>query len=383
MRWITERLASWASTIDKATLTQAMETALLPFIAGHVALMPDAHLGKGATVGSVIPTMGAIVPAAVGVDIGCGMIAVETDLDRDDLPADLEPLLRRLGALIPAGVGRGHDAVRAGQEWFRSHPNRSVRALGLERRAIEQFGSLGAGNHFVEVCRDPSGTVWAVLHSGSRGAGNRLAEHHIAIAKHLCRGVSLPNADLAYLEEGTEEFDRYLEDLHWAQDYAFANRARMMDLLLGGVGDVARRTPGEIRRINCHHNYTSGEHHFGRDVWVTRKGAIRAGVGEMGVIAGSMGTPNYVVRGKGNPLSFESCAHGAGRSMSRSKAKKTLTVESLEEAMRGTVWLEAHAGALVDESPEAYKDIDQVMLDQEDLVEVDTVLTQLVNYKGT
>jgi len=383
MRRIGDRVLCWASEIDEATLQQASRVASLPFVVGHIALMPDAHLGKGATVGSVIPTAGAIIPAAVGVDIGCGMIAVETDLGRSDLPADLRPLLRRLERSIPAGVGRGHEVPRVGREWLSGHPNATVARLGLETRAAEQFGSLGAGNHFVEVCLDEAQTIWALLHSGSRGAGNRVAEDHIDIARTLCRNVALPDRDLAYLEEGTAEFADYLEDLKWAQEYAAANRHRMMDLLLEAIAESAAVSPGERRRINCHHNYTAREHHLGRDVWLTRKGAIRAGVGDLGIIAGSMGTPNYIVRGKGNPLSFESCAHGAGRLMSRSAARKRFTPQQLTEAMGTRTWLAEHAHALVDESPAGYKDIDQVMADQADLVAVEVALNQIVNYKGT
>lgn len=383
MRRIGDRLLCWASEIDEATLQQANRVAGLPFIVGHVALMADAHLGKGATVGSVIPTAGAIIPAAVGVDIGCGMIAVQTDLDRGDLPADLRPLLHRLERGIPAGVGRGHDAPRAGREWLSSHPNANVARLGLEARAAEQFGSLGAGNHFVEVCLDAAGAVWAVLHSGSRGVGNRLAEEHIAVARQECRGVDLPDRDLAYLTEGTDAFAGYLEDLEWAQRYAAANRHRMMHMLLDAIAESAGRSPGERRRIDCHHNYTTRERHLGRDVWLTRKGAIRAGTGDLGIIAGSMGTPNYIVRGKGNPLSFESCAHGAGRLMSRSAARKRFTARQLTEVMGTRTWLVDKAHALVDESPASYKDIDQVMADQADLVEVEVELNQIVNYKGS
>jgi tRNA-splicing ligase RtcB len=383
MHRLSDKLLCWASEIDEETLAQARRVASLSFVVGHVALMPDAHLGKGATVGSVIPTTGAIVPAAVGVDIGCGMIAVETDLGRDDLPQDLYPLLRRLERRIPAGVGQGHETVRAGVEWLEQNPNETVSRLRLEERAAEQFGSLGAGNHFVEVCCDPAGTIWAVLHSGSRGPGNRLAEEHIAIARRECRDVDLPDRDLAYLTEGTAEFDEYMRDLDWAQRYAFANRSRMMDLLLGAIAETAGRSPGERRRINCHHNYTARERHMGRDVWLTRKGAIRAGIGDQGIIAGSMGTPNFVVRGKGNPLSFSSCAHGAGRRMSRTAARKTFGPRQLAAAMAGKTWLADRVNALLDEAPGSYKDIDRVMEDQRDLVEVEVVLEQVVNYKGT
>jgi tRNA-splicing ligase RtcB len=270
-----------------------------------------------------------------------------------------------------------------GGEWLRAHPNETVERLGLEERTAEQFGSLGAGNHFVEVCVAAGGAVWTVLHSGSRGAGNRLAEEHIAAARAACRGIDLPDRDLAYLREGTREFSIYLEDLEWAQGYAFANRNRMMDLLLGAIAAAAGRSPTEVRRINCHHNYTARERHLGKDVWLTRKGAIRAGKGDLGIIAGSMGTPNYIVTGKGNPLSFESCAHGAGRLMSRGQARRQFTTDQLEAAMGSRTWLRADARALLDESPGSYKDIDQVMADQEDLVDAVVRLDQIVNYKGS
>lgn len=382
-RWVADRVLSWATDVDAATLAQAERTASLPFIVGHVALMPDAHLGRGATVGSVIPTEGAIIPAAVGVDIGCGMIAVQTDLSLDDLTHDRGPLLRRLQRAIPAGVGEGHAGSGPGRAWLDEHPNETLERLGLTDRAASQFGSLGAGNHFVEVCRDADATIWAVLHSGSRGPGNRLAQEHIDVAKRHCATRELPDRDLAYLDEGTPAFDRYITDLHWAQAYAHANRSRMMELLLDALAGFTGRSVRERRRINCHHNYTARERHFGREVWVSRKGAIRARQGDEGVIAGSMATPNYIVIGKGEPLSFDSCAHGAGRRMSRSRAKKTFTTGQLHDSMGDRTWLSRHAGALLDEAPGSYKDIDQVMADQEDLVTVDVRLDQIVNYKGT
>jgi tRNA-splicing ligase RtcB len=383
MRSVGDKVLCWASEIDDETLAQARRVALLPFIVDHIALMPDAHLGKGATVGSVIPTAGAIIPAAVGVDIGCGMIAVETELVVDDLPADHRSLLRAIERRIPAGVGQGHEAGGVGREWLDRNPNETVTRLGLEDRAAEQFGSLGAGNHFVEVCRDPAGTIWAVLHSGSRGAGNRLAEEHIAVARRECRGIELPDRDLAYLRQGSATFDDYLVDLEWAQGYASANRNRMMDLLLGAISEFAGRTAMERRRIDCHHNYTTPERHLGREVWLTRKGAIRAGIGDHGIIAGSMGTPNFIVSGKGDAASYSSCAHGAGRRMSRRAARQAFTPRQLAQAMAGKTWLSDQGHALVDESPASYKDILQVMRDQQDLVEIEVVLEQLVNYKGT
>lgn len=393
-RRISDRLVSWASDIEDNTLAQAARAAGLPFIAGHVALMPDAHLGLGATVGSVIPTDGAIIPAAVGVDIGCGMIAVETSLMAGDLPDDLRRLLSRIERAVPAGVGRGHDLRKhpdpPGGIWLREHPNDSIARSGLGERAVSQFGTLGSGNHFVEVCLDEHGTVWVVLHSGSRGVGNRLAMSHIQTAKGKMKEytISLPDPDLAYLVEGTPEFDEYMTDLLWAQRYALANREAMMDAVLGALLAELRSHKSaapftEVRRVNCHHNYTAREHHLGRDIWVTRKGAIRAREGDPGVIPGSMGTSSFIVRGLGNPLSFHSSAHGAGRRMSRRQAKRQFTPEQLAEAMEGKTWLSDRARDLLDEIPSSYKDIDVVMRDQADLVAVEAELTQILNYKGT
>jgi tRNA-splicing ligase RtcB len=385
-----DKLLIWASDLEPDTLAQAERTARLPFVAGHVALMADAHLGMGATVGSVIPTDGAIIPAAVGVDIGCGMIAVETGITSAALPDDLTRLLHRLERVIPAGVGKGHSASSPGRAWLEAHPNRSVTEGKLEKRAAAQFGSLGAGNHFVEVCLDPGDTVWLVLHSGSRGVGNKLAMHHIEVAKGSLREhlAALGDPDLAYLTEGSRAFDRYITDLLWAQDYARANRARMMDALLAALDRELRRGGSaervtERRRIQCHHNYTARERHRGRELWITRKGAIRAGVGDLGVIPGSMGTSSFIVRGLGNPDAFESSAHGAGRRMSRRQAKKRFTAEQLTEQMAGKTWLADRPRALLDEIPSSYKDIHTVMRDQADLVEIETELTQILNYKGT
>jgi len=389
---ISERLISWASDIDQKALEQAARSAEMPFVFGHVALMPDAHFGLGATVGSVIPTEGAIIPAAVGVDIGCGMIAVETSLSAASLPDDLGPLLGSIERSIPAGVGRGHRHAEHGRTWWASNPNSSVSERDLVGKTCSQFGTLGSGNHFVEVCLDPDDTVWIVLHSGSRGVGNILARQHIETAKGLMATyfVELPDPDLAYLVEGTPEFDTYMTDLLWAQDYALANRERMMDAALRDLSHALRPAPGsdpvpfdEVRRINCHHNYTARERHRGKDIWVTRKGAIRARDGDFGVIPGSMGTNSYIVRGLGNPSSWHSSAHGAGRRMSRKQAKREFTVEDLEAAMAGKTWLNSKGRALIDEIPGSYKDIEVVMRDQADLVAIEVELHQVLNYKGT
>jgi tRNA-splicing ligase RtcB len=382
---INDKLISWASDIDPGTLRQAEKAARLPIVAGHVALMPDAHVGIGATVGSVIPTKGAVIPAAVGVDIGCGMIAAELDVTESQLPDTLEPLLSRIVRVIPAGVGQGHDDVaRKADKWLSAH--RPATELGTQRsvKAAKQFGTLGSGNHFVEVCTDERGRVWVVLHSGSRGIGNQLAQMHIATARTLAKDLQLrlEDPDLAYFLEGTPEFEAYIADMLWAQDYARANRDAMMDSALRQVFEFLG-FGRETRRINCHHNFTQREVHDGQELWITRKGAIKADVGDLGVIPGSMGTRSYIVAGKGSAASWTSCSHGAGRRHSRTQAKKLFTTDDLAEAMAGKVWLASRAASLVDEIPSAYKDIDQVMADQSDLVEVLHTLHQVLNYKGT
>jgi RNA-splicing ligase RtcB len=384
-RYINDKLVSWASEIDDGTIEQAQKTARLPIVEGHVALMPDAHVGIGATVGSVIPTRSAVIPAAVGVDIGCGMIAAELDVTDHQLPDSLEPLLTRIERAIPAGVGKGHDAVAANADrWLAAHKPATVLAEDRANKAARQFGTLGSGNHFFELCVDERSRVWVVLHSGSRGIGNQLASMHIDKARRLAKELELMLEDrnLAYFVEGTTEFDTYITDMLWAQDYARANRDQMMDNAMRQVFEFLG-TGTETQRINCHHNFTQRETHGGREVWITRKGAIKADTTDLGVIPGSMGTRNYIVRGKGDPTSWKSCAHGAGRRHSRTQAKKLFSAADLEAQMQGKVWLSNRAGALVDEIPSAYKDIDQVMADQFDLVEVLHTLHQVLNYKGT
>jgi RNA-splicing ligase RtcB len=382
---VAPKLLSWASELDEQTLAQARRTARLPIIEGHVALMPDAHLGIGATVGSVIPTRDAIIPAAVGVDIGCGMVAVETDLTRSDLPEDLDPLVRKIERAIPAGVGKGHTRrTVAGRAWYADHPAaRDFTPKQLDR-TVTQFGTLGSGNHFVAAARDARDRVWTVVHSGSRGIGNELATEHIDNARKIARrsGLHLEDRDLAYFCEGMNEFDRYVADMLWAQDYALANRAQMMDVLLEELFGFAGQG-AEVQRINCHHNYSVREHHDGVELWITRKGAIRARKDDRGVIPGSMGNDIHVVRGLGNPASYESCAHGAGRRHSRRQAKKRFTVEELREQMKGRAWNRDRAGALLDEIPGAYKDLAQVMADQADLVEIEYSMREILNYKGS
>ncbi len=371
--------------IKPDAILQTSRTARLPFV-GRVALMPDAHYGSGTTVGSVIPTQGAIIPAAVGVDIGCGMAAVRTDLTAGQLPDDLTPLRGRIEAVVPAGMGRGHSTdSRAADRWLSANQHRLATTLDSkqERTAAGQFGTLGSGNHFFEISLDEQDRVWVVLHSGSRGIGHQLARLHIERAKGLMRQlkVKLEDPDLAYLTEGTSEFQSYLADLLWAQDYARANREQMLTAALGeffGFVGFGR----EVQRVNCHHNYTTQEDYDGRRLWITRKGAIRAGAGELGIIPGSMGTDTYIVRGRGNPASYNSSSHGAGRRHSRGAAKRLYSADDLKALMGDRIWNDDRADALVEEIPEAYKDIAAVMAAQSDLVEVVERLTQVFNYKG-
>ncbi len=379
-------LLSWASDIEDATLEQAAKTARLPFVVGHVALMPDAHVGFGSTVGSVIPTAGAVIPSAIGVDIGCGMIAAQTDLTATAPPDSLRALMPLVEQRIHSGVGQAHGEADSAAQSVLSTLGRPRTELSAkqEKTAATQFGTLGSGNHFVEVCLDEQDEVWLVLHSGSRGIGNQLAQRAIEDAKGLMKRmfITLEEPDLAYLVEGTPEFDTYIADMLWAQAYAFASRQKMMDAAQRSLFEVVGRG-SVVKTINCHHNFTQREHHLGRDVWLTRKGAIKAGVGDEGVIPGSMGTRSYIVRGRGAAASFSSCAHGAGRRMSRSRARRELTVDALSTAMEGRTWNSDKAKALLDEHPSSYKSIDQVMADQEDLVEVTHVLRQVFNYKRT
>lgn len=387
MERINSRLISWASILDDKTREQALRTSRLPFIYPHLALMPDAHLGKGATVGSVIPTLGAIIPAAVGVDIGCGMIAVRTQYFLRDLPQDRKRLREHIEGVIPLSAGHNNRRVMATAE---------PRIAELRRLAAKarfdpgqylakwelQLGSLGSGNHFIEVCADEVDAIWLFLHSGSRGIGNKIAQHHISVAQRVTREkrITLPDADLAYLEEGTREFSRYMEELRWAQQFALLNREEMMDRVINQFGNWVGGRVQERERINCHHNFTRQETHYGRSVWVSRKGAIRAEAGDPGLIPGSMGTASYVVAGLGNPLSLNSSPHGAGREYSRTAARKAFSLAELKKAMHGIEFRVTEA--FIDEIPAAYKPIDIVMRDSEDLVKVGHRLRQLVNVKG-
>jgi tRNA-splicing ligase RtcB (3'-phosphate/5'-hydroxy nucleic acid ligase) len=394
MEKIHDKLLVWGSDVGMNAREQANRASRLPFIAGHVALMPDAHVGIGATVGSVIPTEGAIVPSFAGVDLGCGMIATETIFSAEDLPDNLNPLLAMISRRIPAGVGKGRDlGYRDGHRDVFGIVGEPPSKLSAKQqvKAISQFGTLGSGNHFVELSLDQRSKVWTVLHSGSRGIGNQLATYHIGKAKGLMREYlsTLGDPDLAYFTEGTPEFDAYIQDMLWAQRYAYESRARMNSELLKSLAEAVspKHTPKEkaivVQTVNCHHNYTERQRLAGRDVWITRKGAIKAGAGDMGVIPGSMGTDTYIVRGKGNPDSYNSSSHGAGRRMSRGEAKRQLDKAGLREQMAGKTWNVDSASALIDEDPRAYKDIRQVMTDQSDLTEVVHVLSQVLNYKGT
>jgi tRNA-splicing ligase RtcB (3'-phosphate/5'-hydroxy nucleic acid ligase) len=379
MRELASNLRSWASEIDDKTVEQALVASRLPILAGPIALMPDAHLGIGATVGSVIPTDSAIIPSAVGVDIGCGMIAVETNRRAEDIPEpSLDRLLQGFAQNIPAGLGNWHrSADDAARRWLSRHPNASLTAEQQER-ALVQFGTLGSGNHFVELAVDERGLAWLVMHSGSRGVGNQLADKHIRLAKAQAQGLEDP--DLAYFVQGTPAFDAYVRDMLWAQDYAAANRTALMQAALLRFNQVAAGSA--VTWINCHHNYAALERYDGRDIWVTRKGAIRAETGDLGVIPGSMGSKSFIVRGLGNPLSYRSSSHGAGRRMSRTQARREVSVEAFKNAMAGRTWQATEAATLVDESPQAYKDIDRVMADQADLVEIVHELRGLLSYKG-
>ena len=380
---IAPNVLSWASELDDLTRDQAALTARLPILAGHLALMPDAHLGKGATIGSVIPTESAVIPSAVGVDIGCGMAARRLDLTQDGLPDGLEPWVTEMESTVPAGLGRWHgepsiDAL----SWFAENPPPPT--LDGERKAAAQLGTLGSGNHFIELATDEDSRIWILLHSGSRGGGNKLATLHTKTARKLHDGLGtrLEDPELAWLQEGTPAFDAYIRDLRWSQAFARENRRLMLASTHRALETVLGREVATADEVNCHHNLTEREEHGGREVWVTRKGAIRARVGDRGLIPGAMGQRSYVIRGLGNEASYESCAHGAGRRMSRRQARKQLTIESFSETMGLAAWQLASAKELLDEHPEAYKPIDVVMRDQADLVEIEHELHGIANYKG-
>ena len=386
METINGRLLNWASILEPNTREQAERTAAMPFIHPHLALMPDAHLGLGATVGSVIPTEGAIIPAAVGVDIGCGMMAVRTQFSAADLAGKpLDVLHGQISRSVPLSAGGRNAKIRFTAEpriaELRDLPG-AQQADTAVRHWPQQLGTLGSGNHFIEVSLDEADRVWLFLHSGSRGVGNKLAQRHIRAAQEECRarGIELADRDLAYLEEGTRSFDAYIEALHWAQRFAYLNREEMMDRVADQVGRFLHQDVQRLETVNCHHNYTEREHHYGRDVWLSRKGAISARKGQLGLIPGSMGTASYVVAGLGNEASLMSSPHGAGRNHSRNAARRLFSRADLDARMAGIAW--GHSDAFLDEHPDAYKDIDVVMADAADLVEVRHTLRQIVNVKG-
>ncbi len=382
---------------EDAAREQVRNVAQLPFIHKWVAVMPDVHWGFGATVGSVIPTVGAIIPAAVGVDIGCGMMAVKTSLTAGDLPNSLKGMRRAIEQAVPHGrTIKGRDKgswenppdpvadawaadLAAGLRSITTHHPRIAKS-----NHVTHLGTLGTGNHFIEVCLDQDESVWFMLHSGSRGVGNRIGTYFISLAKEDMKQwfVNLPDEDLAYFPEGANHFDDYVEAVHWAQRYARINRELMMRAVINAVAGIRKIPPfdASLEAVNCHHNYVAVETHYGKEVFVTRKGAVRAGLGELGIIPGSMGARSYIVRGKGNPESFSSCSHGAGRAMSRRQAKKQFTLEDHAAATQG---VECRKDAsVIDETPGAYKDIDRVMAAQEDLVEILYTLRQVVCVKG-
>ena len=389
MQRLSERVVLFlpAAAVEPEALTQIHNISRLPITFRHVAVMPDCHVGKGATVGTVIATKGAVIPAAVGVDIGCGMMAVRTPLRRSDLP-DLRLIRQGIERRIPMSAGRFNtkvsDSARHRMDELRQLAGgRDLNQLFKTRAWELELGTLGGGNHFIEVCLDETDFIWLTLHSGSRGIGNKIGNHYIRLAQQGMSKirVTLPDRDLAYLLEGTPEFDQYLQDLRWAQRFALLNREEMMDRL---IAEMRSHTSGtdtiELDRINCHHNFTQIEHHFGEDVWVTRKGAIEARQGQKAMIPGSMGTRSYIVSGLEHPMAFRSAPHGAGRRLSRTKARQRFSLNDLRQAMVG---IEFRAGReFIDEIPGAYKDIDEVMANARELVTIEHTLRQIVNVKG-
>ena len=391
---------SWTRGVEVSdnAKEQLLRTASLPFIHKWVAAMPDVHWGMGATVGSVIPTKGAIVPAAVGVDLGCGMMACQTSLKASDLPDSLRAIRSSIEAAVPHGRtsngGRGDKGAwgelpdTVAREWagmadgFEALCDRHPKLRKCN--SAVHLGTLGSGNHFIELCLDEADRVWVMLHTGSRGLGNRIGSHFIALAKRDMKRwfIRLPDANLAYIPEGSEHFSDYVAAVGFAQDFALKNRELMMRHVMEALAnhDELPDFDAWVAGVNCHHNYVANETHYGERVWVTRKGAVRAGKGELGIIPGSMGARSYIVRGKGNRESFCSCSHGAGRRMSRAEAKRRFSVADHAKATAG---IECRKdAAVIDETPMAYKDIDAVMAAQSDLVEIVHTLRQVVCVKG-
>jgi tRNA-splicing ligase RtcB len=382
----------YTGEVEPAARAQLANLSRLPIVHHHVAAMPDVHLGIGATVGSVIPTVQAIIPAAVGVDIGCGMIASRLSLSARDLDETrLRKVFAQISRDVPVGFAQHDDhdvrtdAVRRFSRRLdpimKKHPGIAKR-LGRNARWTHQLGTLGGGNHFIEVCLDEEARVWVMLHSGSRGIGNAIGGYFIELARKDAEkdNVRLPDRDLAYFREGARHFDDYVAAVGWAQDYAHANRAEMMELVLDAMRRHLPSFAASAEAVNCHHNYVEREFHYGAEVWLTRKGAIRARAGELGIIPGSMGARSYIVRGRGAAESFHSCAHGAGRRMSRKAAQKRFTLEDLQSQTEGVICRKDKG--VLDEIPGAYKDIDEVMANQSDLVEVVHTLKQVLCVKG-
>ena len=382
----------WTNDVDERSKEQLNNIASLPFIHHHVAVMPDVHLGIGATIGSVIATHKAIIPAAVGVDLGCGMVAAKLSITANDLnEKSLKKVFDQITRDVPVGRAQHADnrllvdaakPFEAGLKLLTDRHPELLKSFGKFSKWTNQMGTLGGGNHFIEVCLDETDQVWVMLHSGSRGIGNAIADYFIKLArKDMERWmIQLPDRDLAYFPEGTEHFADYVEAVHWAQEYALQNRQSMLELVLSGL---ARHLPPfkvTTEVVNCHHNYVAKEHHYGADVWVTRKGAIRARIGDIGIVPGSMGARSYIVAGKGHPESFCSSAHGAGRRMSRTAAEKCFTEDDLVKQTTGVICRKDKG--VLDEIPGAYKDIDQVMANQNDLTEILHSLKQVVCVKG-
>jgi tRNA-splicing ligase RtcB len=376
----------WTDHVEDSALAQLKNLARLPFIANNgVACMPDVHAGIGSTVGTVIATDKAIIPAAVGVDIGCGMNAVRLSLKASDLPDSLLNIRRQIERDVPLGAGGRHKDIDEAKRYVGPLPQSVAGPLGSDvwNKANVQMGTLGSGNHFIELCIDENQDVWIMLHSGSRGIGNMIGMHYISKAKRQMEQffITLPDGDLAYLPEDTDDFNAYIDAVQWAQNYALSNRKVMMETVIDALRrhiDIDFTITQEA--INCHHNYVERENHFGRNLWVTRKGAIRAREGDLGIIPGSMGQRSYIVRGKGNAESYCSCSHGAGRKMSRAQARRTFTVEDLKNQTEGVECRKDDA--VLDEIPGAYKSIDDVMENQIDLIEVVHVLKQVICVKG-
>ncbi len=376
-------------SIEKEAMGQIENTASVPFLFHHVAVMPDTHYGKGSTVGTVLATKGAIIPAAVGVDIGCGMIAVKTNLTRDQL-GDLSKLRASIERSIPMSAGKFNNKITESAQIRIEELEKLANDLDMDKKFgtnnwRHQLGTLGGGNHFIEICLDENETVWVTLHSGSRGIGNKIGMYYIGKAQYLCKSmfISLPDEDLAYLVEGSDLFDEYIRDMRWAQHFALLNREEMMDRVLKDVSFQVfgeKRTDFEIERINSHHNFTQIENHLGHNVWITRKGAIKAELGYKAMIPGSMGTKSYIVSGLAHPMSFNSAPHGAGRRFSRAKARQNFTMEDFDKAMVGIE--HRRTDILLDEIPGAYKDIDEVMENAKELVKIEATLKQILNVKG-